>query len=371
MKFSISQDTFSEVLQKHIPVLPVRTTLPILNSMKLDIQDSRMNLHSTDLEITLITNTEVVSEGTGSATVPARKLSEIVRELPSEMIEVEIDDNHQFTVNCSTGVYKISGSDAEDFPAVPESGGGKNITMNGEQFKTLVNRTVFAVSKDDMRPTLCGIYLHVLPGEVRTVSTDGHRLSKMVDTSFETDEEKTFEVIVPVKSLNLAVKTIADDDEINIAVSGNYLMIDLGDEQLYSRLIEGKYPLYENVIPKTNQNMLIAPTEALNAATRRVSIFSNSLTRQVKFQLSENSLMISAEDADTGGSAEEHLEVDYDGEEMEIGFNSNYIVEALRHIGSEDVKFSIGTPDSACIITPTEKQEDQNFLMLLMPVRLP
>lgn len=369
MKFTINQETFSEVLQQHLPVIPTRTTLPILNSIKWDVSDGKLKMHSTDLEITLLTETEVDSEIDGSVAVPARKLSEIVRELPREPIIVSVEDNFRIKLQGLTGNYSIAGSDPDDFPAVPGEGLVDRITVSGGKFRRMIEKTSFAVSRDDMRPTLCGIFLQATDKDIRAVSTDGHRLSRFIDTAFQ-GGEKTFETIVPVKALNLASKNAAEDDEIKIASSGNYLRLGLKDGFLYSRLIEGKYPQYENVIPRTNSNILTINVESLISAVRRVSIFSNALTKQIRFNLTAGSMTITAEDYETGGEAEEKLAVDYQGEEMIIGYNAGYVMDAMRQIDAEDVKFLIGNADSACIIEPIEQETDQNFMMLLMPVRL-
>ncbi len=370
MKFTISQEAFSHILQRHLPVLPARTTLPILNSIKWEAGDGKIRMHSTDLEITLVTETSAEVEGEGSVAVPARRLSDIVRELPVEPIVVTAESNFRVKVQGLTGLYQIAGSDSADFPAVPEGGDGKNITISGGMFKKMINRTSFAVSRDDMRPTLCGVFLQALADGFKAVSTDGHRLSKMVDSSFSAGDND-FEVIVPVKALDLASKNMSDDDEIGIGISGNYLKMELNGDLLFSRLIEGKYPLYDNVIPKGNQNILVANVEALMSAVRRVSIFSNSLTRQIKFTLTADKVMVTAEDIETGGEAEEELKVDYQGDEMDIGYNANYVIDALRKVDTEEVKFLIGNADSACIINPLDGGEEEDFMMLLMPVRLP
>ena len=369
MKFTINQDLFSEVLQKHIPVIPARTTLPILNSIKWDLADGKLKMHSTDLEITLVTDTEVDMEEAGSVAVPARKLSEIVRELPKEPISVSVEENFRIKIQGLTGFYHLAGSDPDDFPAVPGDNLQQRFSVTGKCFKRMVEKTAFAVSRDDMRPTLCGIFLQATAADIRAVSTDGHRLSKLVDTSYK-GSEKTYEAIVPVKALNLAARNMRDDADIKVFSSGNYLMLELDGDFLYTRLIEGKYPQYENVIPKSNSILLTANVEALNASVRRVAIFSNSLSRQVRFALSENQILVTAEDNETGGEAEERLSVDYQGGEMLIGYNANYVLEAMRQVDAEDVKFSIGTPDSACIIEPLSQDADYDFMMLLMPVRL-
>jgi DNA polymerase-3 subunit beta len=357
MKFTINQDKFSEILQQHLPVLPARTSLPILNSVKWDIKNQKLRMHSTDLEITLITECEVESDADGSVAVPARKISEIVRELPNEPISVFIEDNFRVKLQGYKGFYQVAGSDPEDFPAIPDEGIKERLEVKGEKLKRMIEHTSFAVSKDDMRPTLCGILLQILPEDMRSVSTDGHRLAKMVEIS-SNEESSRFEAIVPVKALQLAAKTMKDEEDIKIGLSNNYLMLGLNGDFLYSRLIEGKYPLYENVIPKSNSNILVVNIESFASTVRRVSIFSNSLTRQIKLAISKDKMIISAEDIETGGEAEEELSVEYQGEDMLIGFNANYVMEALRQIDTEEVKFMIGMPDSACIIEPTEQKED-------------
>lgn len=370
MKFIINQEVFSDILQQHLPVLPARTTIPILNSLKWDLDGRKLRMHSTDLEISLITEVEVDSEDGGAVAVPAKKLSEIVRELSGEPVTVEIDEKFRIKLYSLAGVYQIAGSNPEDFPVVPDEGMKEKMVISGEKYKRLVNQTAFAVSHDDMRPTLCGIFLQASSDDIRTVATDGHRLSKFVDSSFKGGEE-IFDVIVPLKALQLATKTIADEDEIKISATGKYIMVEYQGNCLYSRLIEGKYPLYENVIPKNNQNILVANVETFTSALRRVSIFSNFLTKQVKLTISKNRVVISAEDVETGGEAEEGIDVDYQGEEMPIGFNAKYVIDALNYIDSDEVKILLGTSDSASIFEPIEQRENESFFVLLMPVRLP
>ena len=369
MKFKISQEYFSETLQKHIPVIPTRTTLPILNSIKWDLSDGKLRMHSTDLEITLTTEIEVEVEQDGSVAVPARKLTEIIRELPQEEISVTVEDNFRIKVQGASGHYQIAGSDPEDFPEVPSGEMKEMFSISGEVFRQMIEKTSFAVSRDDMRPTLCGLFLQISQNDIRSVSTDGHRLSKFVFSDFQGGED-SFEAIIPVKALNLSAKNIHKETDIKVSISGNYVMIALNGDYLYSRLIEGKYPQYENVIPRSNEIFLSCGVEALTSAVRRVAIFSNSLTKQVRFVLGEGQMLITAEDVETGGEAEESMNIDYQGEEMTIGYNANYILDALRQIDSEEVKFLIGTPDSACILEPMEQSEESNFMMLLMPVRL-
>ena len=369
MKFTINQENFSDILQQHIPVLPNRTTIPILNSLKWDLKGGKLRMHSTDLEISLVTEIEVDSDDEGSIAVPAKKLSEIVRELASEPVTVEIDDNFRVKLHGVSGVYKVAGSNPEDFPTVPEEGLSLKAVLTGKMFKRMINQTSFAVSHDDMRPTLCGVFFQIMSDEIRTVATDGHRLTKYINREFKAESDE-IEAIIPVKALRLAIKSIGDDDEIKISLGGKFVLIEHAGNFLYSRLIEGKYPLYENVIPKNNTNTLMTGIEGLTSSLRRVSIFSNPLTKQIKISLLSGKILISAEDVETGGEADEELTVDYDGTEMDIGFNADYVIEALRHVDSEDVKFKMGTSDSASIIEPSEYADNEEYLMLLMPVRL-
>lgn len=369
MKFTIDQEIFSELLQQHLLVIPPRSALPILNSIRWELSGRTLKIHSTDLEISLLTEADVESEGEGSVAVPAKKISEIVRELPDEPINVTIEDNFRVKIRGISGLYQVSGSDPADFPPILDEGMEEKVVIKGEKLKRMINQTTFAVSRDDMRPNLCGIFFQILADDIRMIATDGHRLAKLIDNSYE-GGDTTYEAIVPVRALQLAVKTIGDDEEIRISASKNYLLIEMKGSYFYSRLIEGKYPPYENVIPKNNPNILTANVESLTNSVRRVAIFSNFLTRQVKFSLAAEKMMLSAEDVETGGEAEEEIEVDYQGEEMLIGYNANYVLDALRKIDTEEVKIFIGTSDSASVVEPTEQTEDEDFMMLLMPVRL-
>jgi DNA polymerase-3 subunit beta len=211
--------------------------------------------------------------------------------------------------------------------------------------------------------------LQISPEDLRAVSTDGHRLSKFIYTEYK-NEGAGYEAIVPVKALSLAAKSITDEEEVKIHSGDKYLILEYQGNLLYTRLIEGKYPLYENVIPKTNKNILVGNVEAMTSSVRRVSIFSNSISRQVKMSITAQNMVITAEDIETGGEAEEKINIDYQGEDMMVGFNASYMLDALRHIDSEEVKVLFGTPDSACIIEPLNQQDEEQFLMLLMPVRL-
>ena len=367
--FSIDQELFSNVLQQHIPVIPSRSTLPILISMRWQITGDKLLIHSTDLEISLITISEVHSDEDGEAAVPARKVADIVRELPPEQINITLDESYRVNINSANGVYKIAGSNPDDFPAMPSSDTLDEIIIPSSKFKRMVNHASFSVSKDDLRPTLCGVYFQVFKDEYRMVSTDGHRLSKIVDFSGRYDGEP-FNMIIPLKGLNLSARTLADNIDLTISRSKNFMKISSEEGDIYSRLIEGKYPLYENVIPKGNPNIMTANVENMMSTVRRVAIFSSSISHQVRFQISAEKAVITAEDVDIGGEAQEEIKVDYQGEDILIGYNANYLIDALRQIETEDVKFLIGTPDSAGIIVPTEQNESEDYLMLLMPVRL-
>ena len=369
IKFTVNQESFSDILQCHLPVIPSRTTLPILNSLCWRISEGKLSIHSTDLEISLMTEISVESEGSGDIVIPAKKIFDIIHELPPGNITITIEDNYRVIIEGLTGVYRIAGGDSDDFPPLPSSEKLNEISMPSSKLHRMVEHTAFSVSKDDLRPTLCGMYFQVKENEFLLVSTDGHRLSKIVDHSVRYEDE-SFDMIIPLKGLNLAVRSPSEDSDITVTRSDRYVKISFPGGEIYSQLIEGKYPIFDNVIPKSNQNILVVKVDTLMAAVRRVAIFSNSISHQIRFKLESGKIDITAEDVDIGGDAHEEIELDYQGEDMVIGYNANYLLDALRQIETEEVKITLGNPDSAVIILPIEQQEGEDLLMLLMPVRL-
>jgi DNA polymerase-3 subunit beta len=236
----------------------------------------------------------------------------------------------------------------------------------------MINRTIFAVSTDELRTTLMGVYFQLLAEGFRCVATDGHRLVK-INTNLIKSPEYQKNVIVPTKALALIlrnIETLETPQNINISFGENHLIFRLDETFVYTKIIEGQYPRYENVIPTDNDKKMIINKEQLSAAVRRVAIFSNSFTHQIKFDINNNVLKISSEDIEYGGEANEEIQVSYSAETLEIGYNGIYVLDLIKNIDTEEVVFVLKDSVSAAIVTPVSQKANEDLMMLIMPIRL-
>ncbi len=368
MQFTVGQHSFLQALSKVSSVVPQRSTIPALNNVLFNLSGSELTMSATDLEISLSTKITVKGSEDGRAIILARKLYEIVRELPDIDVNVSVNEERRVEISCDRGSYQLSGDDVEDFPMLPSVEEGTEVSMAPEKMRRMIGKALIAVSRDELQPALTGILLELRTDECRCVATDGYRLVKIIDTSFKLEGEgQSF--IVPHKAMSLLQKLLEEGGELRLRFDPNHLVFRLDESELITRLIEGKYPRYEAAIPTGNTNILHVDLEALRASVRRASIFADSLSRQVRFKLSENTMEIAAEDMEVGGSALETLEVEYTGEELQVGYNSAYVLDALKQLDTDEAIFEVGTAGTPGILKPTEQMPDEDFMMLIMPIR--
>ncbi|MDQ7051732.1 MAG: DNA polymerase III subunit beta [candidate division KSB1 bacterium] len=369
MKFNANKESFAQSLQKVVGALPAKTTIPVLNNILLRIEGDKAFFTGTDLEISITTScpVEVLEEGT--IAVPGRRFFDIIRELPDLPISLESDPMNHLQLKNDKGVYKFIGESEDEFPHIEVEEADFEFVLPAETFNRMVEKTIYAVSTDELRVTLTGVYLQILPNELRMVATDGHRLAKISYKRFQ-GGESTISVILPTKALNLVTKNISPETDLKALISENHVIFTFDETKIYSKVINGQYPNYERVIPIDNNIEMHVNREMLMAAVRRVSIFSNPYTHQIRFSISPSSLVVQAEDVEMGGEAQEAIPADYSGEPMEIGYNAAYILDILRHIDSENVVFRLKNPETAAIIEPSEQQENEDLMKLLMPIRL-
>lgn len=374
MHFIVNKAQFLNALQKIIGVIPSKTSIPILSSLLLELDANKLKLTGTDLEISVSTTLNVKAENSGALSVPAKLLVDIVRELPEVPIEIISDDQSNITLKTDRGVYRLSGEPKEEFPNIIIEETEGSFKINSSKLGRMITKTIFAVTTDELRTALMGILFQISENELKLVATDGHRLSKIVDNEFSS-EMFGKNLIVPTKALNLLIKNIdsisnKDGLAINVSVGDNHVTFDWEGTSIYTKLIEGKYPKYESVIPFDNEYRLIVEKEALIASVRRVSIFSNTITHQVRFVVGEKQMEIRSEDVEFGGEANEILPVDYSGENIEIGYNAIYILDILKNVDTKDIIFLMKDSKSAALIYPTEQEKGEELQMLLMPIRL-
>ncbi len=369
MRFTVTQTDFLEAFARVSPAVPAKSTMPILSNILMELEGNTLRMVATDLDVSVLTHVQVNGEADGSISVAAKKVGDIVRELEGKNLECNVDENLNLQIKAGEGRYQVPGVNAQDFPQLPDFEGATEVTLPVKKLDSLIQRTSFAVSRDELRPALTGVFVQIKANELRAVSTDGHRLVQIIDHGFSFDGELR-ELIIPVKALDMIRRNLPNEGDVVIGIGASQIQVQLETATLYSRLIEGKYPHYESVIPKDNKDLLVTKTDALIRAVKRAQIFANPISKQVVFNLNSGSLEITSEDLELGGRGREVVEVDYKGEEKVIGYNAGYVQDILKQVKIEEIRFELGGPTHAGIIRPTEQADQEDFLMLIMPVRL-
>ena len=367
MKFSASSSELNKGLSAVIGAVPVKATLPILETILFQSENKRLKLTATNLEISIVQYIDVDIEEEGAVAIPARRLLETLRQLPNITVFFYVDERKNINFRTDTGNYKLVGDEAEEFPEVPNLEGGTHIVSTSELVHKVINKTLFAVSSDDLRPAMMGVYFQIGTKESKFVATDGHRLVKYTNKEIFVDNEVNF--IVPDKALSLIQKTISGVS-CDINVTQDHARFKSGNTILITRLINEQYPSYDSVIPADNDKLLTISKDQILSTVKRVSIFSSSTTHQIRLQLDTDKLTIRAEDLDMSSEAKETIDCEYSGDKMEIGFNAKYLGDVLSNIDDEEVSFEFSSPNRAGIVKPLSEDENQDILMLVMPVML-
>ncbi len=368
MKFTVVSGDLLKALSKIIGVVPAKSSMPILENILFELIGKELKLSATDLELYSSVSIEVSGSEDGSITVPAKRLMDTVRALPDTSLVFHADiESNKIMMITETGEYNITGVASEEFPKYPEISESKKLALDGSILRDAIQKTMFAVSKDELRPSLMGVLFRFREDSLTAVSTDGHRLVKFERSSF-TSPLNT-DVIIPAKALAALLK-LTESGEIQISMSESYIRFTSGSSVLASRVIDETYPNFESVIPKENNYEMVISREQLLHALRRVSLYANTTTHQIRFAVRENNLTVSAEDVDQGSQAKENIACSYTNEGLDIGFNANYINDVLTHIDNDNIRFRFGGPTKAGIIEPEEQPEDNAILMLTMPLRL-
>ncbi|MFH1686251.1 MAG: DNA polymerase III subunit beta [bacterium] len=368
MKFTLPKSRLTQYLQHVMQVVPTKSTLPILTNVLIEALENKIKISATDLDVSITTTLDSQVIKKGSASIPARILFDIIKEVPEADISFEATGS-RLEIKIPNGTYKIATVSADDFPKLPAVNTKKEIRIPAKDLIKMIRKTSFACSDDETRPALNGVLWQTKGERMQMVATDGHRLAKMSleNTKLQGLSE---DVIIPPKVLNMIPKLLADPAaEIGVIFGENNLVFNLGDIILTSRLIEGPYPNFEQVIPKGNDKKMSVSRDELSGAVRRVSILSNALTHQVKFSLKEGNLTLSTTNADMGGEGKEVLSCDYAGDPVEMGYNATYISDILGKFETEEVIFELSTPVSAGVIYDAKTPSDE-YLCLIMPLRL-
>jgi DNA polymerase-3 subunit beta len=346
--------------------VPAKTTLPVLSNVLVEATKQGLRLSGTDLDIAVSTTVAADVDAEGAATLPAKKLSDIVRELPSAPIRVTTAGEQRVSLECGRTKFKLLGLPREEFPSFPPVKFDKAWKAPAELVHKLVAHVAFAASTEESRPILNGVLWELRPDRMRMVATNGHRLAKM---DVPASGGSTADLIVPPKALEQVRKLFAPEAEVEIAKSENHIGFRAGGTLVYSRLIEGPYPNYEQVIPRENDKSATVDKAALTAALRRMSVVASDQTHRIRMALSGGAAKFSVQTPDLG-EAQDELALTYEGEPLEIGFNAQYLLEVMKYMPTDEVRLTFKAPERAATVEPVGWDDPSSYLCLVMPLRL-
>jgi len=369
MKFIVSSSLLLKQLQQINGVIQANNVLPILEDFLFEIEKNRLTVTATDLETVMRIQLDVEAKEPGRVCVPARILMDSLKNLPDQPLTFNIDKNYAIELTSDSGKYKVMGENPDNFPKEPAADNATSFTMSSTGIVTAINKTLFAVSNDDLRPAMTGVFFELMTDGLQCVATDAHRLVKYKRTDVSCPEVHTF--IVPKKPLNLLKTALPDnEDEITISYNNNHLFVVHGTTQLSCRLIDARFPDYKVVIPGDNPYKMVVTKTDFQQALRRVSIFSNKSTNQVALTITGSQLQLAAQDIDFSFEGNERMACQYTGEDMSIAFNAKFLIEMLNAADTPEVVMELSSSTKAGILKPTEQSEGEDLMMLVMPLML-
>lgn len=370
MRFIVSTSILLKHLQTVNGASSSSTVLPILENFLFEIKDGNLTISATDLQTSMTTALKVDTNEEGKVAVPSKILLDTLKTLPDQPISFHIDDStFSVEITAGDGKYKLSGENGEDFPKIPVVENASSVNLPASVLSEAITKTIFAVSNDELRPAMTGVLCELSPQHITFVATDAHKLVRYRRTDSKAEKASSF--ILPKKALTL-LKAALPNTDVNVAVDYNSTSAFFKFENinLICRLIDERYPDYEAVIPKNNPNKLIVDRTLFLNTLRRVVIFANKTTHQVRLKITGSELNISSEDLDFANEAHERLSCQYEGEDLEIGFNARFLIEMLGNLSGEEITMELSTPNRAGLLIPQTNDENENVLMLVMPVML-
>jgi DNA polymerase-3 subunit beta len=367
MKFTITRERLQEGLLAVANAVPTKTTLPVLSNILVEAIQDGIRLSGTDLDIAVCTVVPAEVDTEGAVTLPARKLVEIVRELPSAAIRVTSSGEQRVTLECGRARFKLLGIPRDEFPTFPPVRFEGAWTVTSADLQKLIGHVAFAASTEESRPILNGVLWELRKEQMRMVATNGHRLARM-DVAVGGGKQSG-DFIVPPKALDQVRRLFGSGEEIEIARSENHLGFRRSQTYVYTRLIEGPYPNYEQVIPRDNDRVAVVDKQAFASSLRRVGVVASDQTHRVRLAFSGGTLRFTVSTPDLG-EANDEMAVTYEGEPMEIGFNANYLLEILKYMPTDEVRVTMKAPERAATVEPAGWDDPASYLCLVMPLRL-
>ena len=369
MKFIVSSSALLKQLLQINGVINANTVLPILEDFLFEIEKNKLTVVATDLETVMKVHLDVEAKDSGKVCIPAKILMDSLKNIAEQPLTFTIDKNFGIEITSDNGKYKVMGENPDNFPKEPVADDANSFTMTATALVTAINKSLFAVSNDDLRPAMTGVFFELDQKSLTCVATDAHRLVKYKRTDVSCPKTDTF--IVPKKPLNLLKSALPqNDDELQISYNSNHLFVKHGGTELVCRLIDARFPDYKVVIPTDNPYKLTVNKNDFQSALRRVSVFSNKSTNQVALTITGSELQLAAQDVDFSFEGNERMACQYDGEDLQIAFNAKFLIEMLNAADTEEINIELSTPTKAGIVKPTEKEKDEELLMLVMPLML-
>lgn len=370
MKFIVSSSYLLKQLSAINGVITTNPVVPILENFLFEINDGNLTVTASDLQTSMITELQVEAKDNGSIAVPAKILLETLKNLPEQPVTFSIDEeSYSIEISSDNGRYKLSGENATDFPKVPTVSDGYSVDISSDVLGTAIANTIFATSNDELRPAMTGVFLKLDDASTTFVATDGHRLIRYrrVDIAGDMDHS----MIIPRKALTLLRSTIpSENTNVSLEFNAANAFFSFNNVKMICRLIDERFPDYDNVIPADNENEMTIDRMELLSSLKRIAIYANKTTHQVRLKITGSELLISAEDLDFSNEANERLACEHNGEDIEIGFNAKFLIEMVTNLDSDKVLMKLQAPNKAGLILPTEKDDNEDILMLVMPVML-
>ncbi len=370
MRFIVSTSTLLKQLQAVSGALSSSTVLPILENFLFQIKDGKLTISATDLQTSMTTFLPVETQENGRIAIPSRILLDTLKSLPEQPVTFSVDDKtFAIEIKAGDGNYKLSGENGEDFPKIPVVENASSVNLPASVLAEAINKTIFAVSNDELRPAMTGVYCQLSPQHFTFVATDAHKLVRYRRKDAHSAAATSF--IMPKKALNLLKSSLPSEDvDVSVEYNNTSAFFKFGNINLVCRLIDERYPDYDAVIPLNNPNKLTLDRLAFLGSLSRVAIYANKTTHQVRLKITGSELNISSEDIDFSNEAHEKLNCAYEGEDMEIGFNARFLIEMLKNLNCEEVSLEMSTPNRAGLLLPQGGDENEDVLMLVMPVML-
>lgn len=369
MKFIVSSSALLKQLQQISGVINTNTVLPILEDFLFEIEKNKLTVVATDLETVMKVHMDIEAKDSGKVCIPAKILLDSLKNIAEQPLTFNVDKSFAVEITSDNGKYKVMGETPDNFPKEPPADDANAFTMTSTGLVTAINKALFAVSNDDLRPAMTGVFFELDKKSITFVATDAHRLVRYTRNDVSCPKKDSF--IVPKKPLNLLKGALPDnEDELSISYNSNHLFVKHGGTELVCRLIDARFPDYKVVIPVDNPYKMTVNKNDFQNALRRVSVFSNKSTNQVALTISGSELQLAAQDVDFSFEGNERMACQYDGDDLQIAFNARFLIEMLGGADTGEIVMELSTPTKAGIIKPTEQGEGEELLMLVMPLML-